>query len=78
MIKKDGVDLTAHERLGVYSVRNYEKDGEEKARWTQIGTAFACKDGSLNVVLEHLPLGGYTINIRPFRERLAEGAERQR
>jgi hypothetical protein len=53
-------------------VRNYEKDGEEKSKWTQIGTAFGCKDGSLNVVLDHVPLGGGTINIRPFRERTAE------
>ena len=72
MTTKEGVDLGAHERLGVYSVRNYEKDGEEKSRWTQIGTAFTCKDGSLNVVLDHVPLGGATINIRPFRERAAD------
>ena len=71
MAKKHSVDLNAHERLGVYSVRNYEKDGEEKSKWTQIGTAFGCKDGSLNVVLDHVPLGGGTINIRPFRERPA-------
>jgi hypothetical protein len=72
MATKNTVDLSSHERLGVYSVRNYEKDGEEKAKWTQIGTAFACKDGSLNVVLDHVPLGSGTINIRPFRERPAE------
>jgi hypothetical protein len=53
-------------------VRNYEKDGEAKAKWIQIGIAFACKDASLNVVLDHVPLGDGTINIRPFRERIAE------
>ncbi|NNL66581.1 MAG: hypothetical protein HKP30_10085 [Myxococcales bacterium] len=72
MAKKNTVDLGAHERLGVYSVRNFNtKEGEEKSKWTQIGTAFGCKDGSLNVVLDHLPVGEGTINIRPFRERAA-------
>jgi len=71
MARKSNGNLSNHERLGVYSVRNYEKDGEQRSNWTQIGTAFRCKDGSYNVLLDCVPLAG-TINIRPFRERSAE------
>jgi len=71
MARKTNDNLSNHERLGVYSVRNYEKDGEQRSSWTQIGTAFRCKDRSLNLLLDCVPLAG-TINIRPFRERNAE------
>jgi hypothetical protein len=40
-------------RQAVFSVRSTEKG----SIWTRIGTAFTNKDGSLNVVLEALPVG---------------------
>lgn len=61
----------AHEHVVFYGVRNYEQDSKEKPSWTQTGTAFGCKDASLNTVLDHVPLGGGTIDIRPFRKRPA-------
>lgn len=37
--------------------------GEDNAQWTKIGVAFVNKDGSLNVILDALPLAG-KIHIR--------------
>jgi hypothetical protein len=38
------------------------KEGE-KAIWSKIGVAFVCKDDSINVILDAVPLTG-KINIR--------------
>jgi hypothetical protein len=35
-----------------YAVRNFEKDGEKKSRWLEIGAAWKSKDGE-----------GFTINL---------------
>ena len=43
-------------------------DGEEKARWTQIGVAFENRDGSWNLLFDYLPTrpGKTTIQVRDF------------
>ncbi len=66
--KQNTIDLSQHERVGAYHVRNYKKDGEERSNWTQIGVAFRNKDGSFNVQLDSVPVDG-RFNLRPFPER---------
>lgn len=41
--------------------------GDGKNRWTKVGVAFLNKDGSLNVVLDVLPLTG-KLHIRDRQE----------
>jgi hypothetical protein len=49
----------------------YTVAGEgEKKRWIKIGVAFENKDGSLNVLLDALPVNGH-LNIRT--PKLGEG-----
>ena len=71
--KTDRIDLGKHERLAVYGVRRYvRKDKTEDSAWTQIGTAFPCSDGSLNIALDYVPTGTASLNIRPFKARAEE------
>ena len=49
----------------VYTVR---ESGEGKKFWCSIGRAFDNKDGSLNVVLDALPIDG-KLHIREPREK---------
>ncbi len=42
-----------------YSVRKYQKNGEHKSDWTQVGVAWAHGDGNgFDIVLEALPVNG--------------------
>lgn len=50
-------------RLEVFNVKDIERDGKEDAIWNRCGSAFVNKDGSLNVVLDLLPVNG-KLNIR--------------
>lgn len=50
-----GTDLDS-KRMVVFSIRKHDRGGGYV--WTRSGTAFSNKDGSLNVVLEVLPLNG--------------------
>lgn len=50
----------------VYAVQEGKEEG--KSFWTKIGTAFENKDGSLNVLLNCLPLNG-KIHIRDKKEK---------
>jgi len=52
----------------VYVIYDAKADGRERSRWIRIGVAFDNKDGSLNVLLDALPLSG-RLHIR---ERDAE------
>lgn len=67
--KSNPIDLNAHERLAVYGVTNFEHKGENKSRWTLIGTAFRNKDGSLSIKADFWPTNGASIQIRPFMPR---------
>ncbi|MDF1561414.1 MAG: hypothetical protein P1V51_00120 [Deltaproteobacteria bacterium] len=42
-------------QLEVWSIRDAE--GERKAYWKHVGRAFLNRDGSINVLLDALPLG---------------------
>ncbi|EKD50016.1 MAG: hypothetical protein ACD_62C00680G0004 [uncultured bacterium] len=42
-----------------------KREGQEKAVWIRVGTAFICKDNSINVTLDAVPLTG-TLNIRDY------------
>ncbi|MBX7147993.1 hypothetical protein K1X76_02815 [bacterium] len=35
-----------------------EKNNDEKAQWTRVGTAIVNRDQSLNVILDMIPLSG--------------------
>lgn len=52
----------------IFVVRNYEKDGVEKGRWTEIGAAFPNKQGGLNIVLQASPVDGRCVAL-PNDER---------
>jgi len=51
----------------VYTIVKNEKDGE-KDYWTRIGVAVDNRDGSLNVLLNALPVNG-TLHIREEKPR---------
>jgi hypothetical protein len=40
------------------------KDGRDRSRWVRVGVAFDNKDGSLNVLLDAVPLSG-RLQVRP-------------
>ena len=42
----------------VYVIYDAKNEGRERSRWVRIGVAFDNKDGSLNVLLDALPLSG--------------------
>lgn len=63
------IALNDHDRLAIVGVVNFEHEGEEKSRWTTIGTAFQNKDGSFNLRFEYMPVTGATVQIRPFAKR---------
>jgi hypothetical protein len=42
----------------VYAIYESKNDGRDRARWVRVGVAFPNRDGSLNVLLDALPLSG--------------------
>jgi hypothetical protein len=52
-------------RLAVYSIPE-TKDGE-KGFWTKIGVAFTNRDGSINVILDALPIKTNRLQVRELR-----------
>lgn len=48
-------------RLDVFTV--VEREGQSKSFWVKCGSAWPCKDGSINVVLDSLPVNG-KLNLR--------------
>ncbi len=72
----------ARKRLAAFQI--IEREGMEKAIFARVGTAFVNRDGSLNLLLDSIPLSG-KIQIREERDRsewaprrpgaLATGAE---
>jgi hypothetical protein len=61
-------------RLVVYAIN--EKEGERTAWWQRIGAAYTNRDGSINIVLDALPLGTNRLQVREQRDeaRPAAGA----
>ena len=56
--------LAAGKRLAVFSIR----EGRGGSIWVRAGSAFVNKDGSLNVLLDVLPLDG-KLHVREAAER---------
>ncbi len=56
--------LTAGKRLAVFSIR----EGKGGSIWVRAGSAFVNKDGSLNVLLDVLPLDG-KLHVREAAEK---------
>ncbi len=55
--------------LGVYQVREYTSNGEQRSAWTKIGVAFPHKKGpGFNVILEALPLDG-KLTLYPLADK---------
>jgi hypothetical protein len=42
----------------VYAIYESKNDGKERSRWVRVGVAFPQRDGSLNVLLDAIPLSG--------------------
>ena len=51
-----------------YKVAYVITERNEKTYWNRIGVAFTNKDGSINVKLDALPIGG-TLQIRDYEPR---------
>lgn len=60
-------------RNAVYTI--IERGEDQKPRWVRIGIAFVSRDGSLNVILDAVPVSG-KLHVRDFRER-EEGVPRR-
>jgi hypothetical protein len=42
-----------------FTIKDFEKDGEKKARWLEVGAAWKHKDGDgFDVILEAVPVSG--------------------
>jgi hypothetical protein len=61
--------LTAGKRLAVFSIR----EGKGGSIWVRAGSAFVNKDGSLNVLLDVLPLDG-KLHVREAADK-KDGAQ---
>ena len=42
----------------VYAIYESKTEGLERSRWVRVGVAFDNEDGSVNVLLDALPLSG--------------------
>jgi hypothetical protein len=60
----------------VYAIFEPKNDGRDRARWVRVGVAFPNRDGSLNVLLDALPLSG-RLQIRDRVEAQAAKEEEQ-
>jgi hypothetical protein len=58
-------DTNGSRRLAVYAIPE-SKDGEKRF-WPKIGIAFTNRDGSITLLLEALPLGTNTLQIRELK-----------
>ena len=65
-------DTSGTRRLAVYAIPE-SKDGE-KRYWPKIGIAFANRDGSITLVLEALPCGTNTLQVRELKPPPDRGA----
>ncbi len=63
---------TGSRRLQVWAIPE-SRDGE-KTFWVRIGVAFTNRDGSINVILDALPLGTSRLQIREQKEEARPGA----
>ncbi len=62
-------------KLAVYAIPE-KRDGVEKTFWPKIGVAFWNRDGSINILLDALPLGTNRLQVREMREDARPAAPR--
>ncbi len=67
---------TGGRRLQVWAIPE-SRDGE-KAFWVKIGVAFTNRDGSINLILDALPLGTNRLQIREQKEEARGGGAARR
>jgi hypothetical protein len=58
----------------VYAIYESKGEGRERSRWVRVGVAFDNRDGSLNVLLDALPLSG-RLQIRNRSNEATENGE---
>ena len=58
----------------VYAIYDSKNDARERSHWVRVGVAFENKDGSLNVLLNAIPLSG-RLQIRSRPTEAAAGVE---
>ena len=66
----------AARRLQVWAIPE-SRDGE-KSFWVKIGVAFTNRDGSINLILDALPLGTNRLQIREQKEEARAAAAPRR
>ena len=67
--EKKTVQATVGKRLVVYSVKRTRDD---RSIWVRAGSAFVNRDGSINLILDVLPLDG-KLHVREPKADTAEG-----
>lgn len=65
-------DTSGARRLAVYAIPE-SKDGE-KRYWPRIGAAFPNRDGSITLILDALPIGTNTLQVREQKAPTERGA----
>lgn len=64
------------ERKDVYTVVEYESQGEQKSFWMRVGAGFVNRDGSINVFLDAFPVNG-KLQIRDHKPREEQNYDSQ-
>ena len=60
----------------VFAIYESKTDGRDRSRWIRVGVAFENRDGSVNVLLDAVPLSGrLQIRNRPNEVAQLENAD---
>ena len=70
----DKVDVYGEDRLAVFALTEWESKTKSGTRFTQIGGASVCRDGSINLYLDLLPAKGQTLQLRTVKPRGPDGS----
>lgn len=67
---------------GVYTIRRYSKNGQNRNHWLRIGSGFQNKDGSFNIRLRALPIpdqrsGTASLHMRLPKEKLVASRDEE-
>jgi hypothetical protein len=67
--------LPGHSHLNVFTVEEFEANGEKKSRWLKVGVAFPHKDGNgLNIELQAFPRDGRLVVLPPKNDDADAGS----
>jgi hypothetical protein len=50
--------ISGKKQLWIYNLIEKERDGNKKTIWQRVGAAYVNRDGSLNLILDAIPLTG--------------------